>query len=315
VPTLLSDTEEYRVVLGDCIPHMMEEMPPESVDFSIFSPPFPALYSYTSLPEDVGNSEGIDTEARMHLGFFYRGLSRVLKPGRCAVVHVMQIRRLKRSGQAGTHDFRGLNIRTAERAGLIYETDIPVTKNPQTQAIRTKSRTLQFAGIESDRAGSFPALPDYLIKFRAPGENRVPIDSRGQVSRNEWIDWAEGVWTWHDIRQTDTLNAAEGRSEDDTKHICPLQLGVIERCVRLWSNPGEVVFSPFAGIGSELYQSLLLGRRAYGCELKPEYHQTAIRNCERAMAERDSNQTSLFAVALPRGSGKSDLIDAWEGSE
>ncbi len=298
---LLSTDEQFRVVQGDCIPHMMTEMDPASVDFSIFSPPFPALYSYTSLPADVGNSEGINTEARLHLGWFYRGLARVLKPGRCAVVHVMQIRRLKRSGEHGTHDFRGLNIRVAERAGLVYETDVTVTKNPQTQAIRTKSRALQFAGIESDRAGSFPALPDYLIKFRAPGDNAVPINSKGSVSRNEWIEWAEGCWDWHQIRQTNTLNAAAGRGEDDTKHICPLQLDVIDRCVRLWSNPGEIVFSPFAGIGSELYQSLLLGRRAYGCELKTEYHREAIANCQRALGERASADGGLFGDRVASG--------------
>jgi DNA modification methylase len=289
---LLSKDEPYRIHLGDCIPHMAT-MPAESVDMAVFSPPFPALYAYTSSEADIGNSEDLDHEAKLHLSFFYRQLARVLKPGRVCVVHVMQIPRMKRSGGVGLFDFRGLNIRIAQRAGLVYEYDWSVRKNPQAQAIRTKSRELQFAGLESDRAKSRGALPDYLIKFRAPGENAVAIQSEAQVSRNEWIQWAECCWM--DIKETDTLNVKEGRSEEDVKHICPLQLGVIDRLVRLYSNPGEVVFSPFAGIGSEAHEALRRGRRFYGCELKPEYHATAIKNCERAIASSaDDDQMEMF---------------------
>lgn len=298
---LLNTNENYKIVKSDCIPHMMEDMPAASVDMSVFSPPFPALYAYTSEPEDIGNSENLTSEAPLHLGFFYTGLRRVLKPGRVAIVHVMQIRRLKRSGLQGTFDFRGLNIRLAERAGFIYETDIPVTKNPQSQAIRTRSRALQFAGLEADRSASFPAFNDYLIKLRAPGDNDVPICTREgetrEVSREEWIRWAEGVWTWHDIKQTNVLNVKEGRGENDTKHICPLQLGVIDRCVRMWSNPGEIVFSPFAGIGSEGYQAIINERRFYGCEIKDEYHAAAIRNMKRAEKKQIYEQAGLFSDA------------------
>lgn len=289
---LLSDDREWGLHEGDCIPHMMEEMPAGSVDLAVFSPPFPSLYSYTSRPEDVGNSEDMRGEAKVHLGYFYRGLARVMKPGRAAVVHVMQIPRLKRSGEVGLHDFRGLNIRLGERAGLVYEYDWCVPKNPQAQAIRTKSRELQFAGLESDRARSRGALPDYLIKFRAPGENVIPVDSDGDVSRNDWIAWAEACWAG--IRETDTLNVAEGRGPDDTRHICPLQLGVIDRIVRLYTNPGEVVFSPFAGIGSELYVALKRNRRAYGCEIKPEYIAALKLNVKRALKARAESQKSLF---------------------
>jgi DNA modification methylase len=292
---LLKPDQEYAVHFGDCIPHMAD-MPAASVDMSVFSPPFPSLYAYTSETADIGNSEDLAGEAKLHLSFFYRQLARVLKPGRVAVVHVAQIPRMKRSGGQGVFDFRGLNIRLGERAGLVWEYDWVVRKNPQSQAIRTKSRELQFSGLESDRAASRGALPDYLLKFRAPGDNAVKIDSTEQISRNEWIDWAE--CTWADIRETDTLNVREGRGEDDTKHICPLQLGVIDRCVRLYSNPGEIVFSPFTGIGSEGYQALLLGRRFYGCELKQEYYDAAIRNMERAIAKRDAAKTSsLFPEA------------------
>lgn len=287
-------TGEYQIHLGDCIPHMAN-MPAASVDFSVFSPPFPALYAYTSSPSDIGNSENLKHEAKLHLSFFYRQLSRIVRPGRAIVVHVMQIPRMKRSGEVGLFDFRGLNIRIGERCGLVYEYDWLVRKNPQAQAIRTKSRELQFSGLESDRAKQRGTLGDYLIKFRAPGENAKAINAKDQVTRNNWIDWAECCW--HDIRETDTLNVSEGRSEDDTKHICPLQLQVIDRLVRLYSDPGEVVFSPFTGIGSEGYTALKLGRLFYGCELKPEYHRTAIKNCERAICERESfRQSGLFST-------------------
>lgn len=289
---LLTNDHPWHVHHGDCIPHMMEDMPTASVDFSVFSPPFPSLYAYTSKAEDIGNSEDLRGEAKLHLAYFYRGLARVLKPGRAAVVHVMQIPRLKRSGEVGLHDYRGINIRMGERCGLVYEYDWCVRKNPQAQAIRTRSRELQFAGLESDRAKQRGALPDYLIKFRVPGENAVPIDSDGDVSRNEWIQWAECCWA--DIRETNTLNVREARSEEDTKHICPLQLDVIDRLVRLYTNPGEIVFSPFTGIGSEGYVSLQRGRKFYGCELKPEYHAQACKNLSKAELLREQDTKTLF---------------------
>lgn len=289
---LRSDCGSWSLHEGDCIPHMLGEMAPASADFAVFSPPFPALYAYTSDASDVGNSEGEAGEMKLHLGYFYRGLARVLRPGRAAVVHVMQIPRMKRAGGVGLFDFRGLNIRLGERAGLVYEYDWCVRKNPQAQAIRTKSRELQFAGLESDRARSRGALPDYLIKFTAPGENAVPVDSRGEVSRNEWIAWAECCWG--DVRETDTLNAAEGRGPDDVKHICPLQVEVVDRLVRLYSNPGELVFSPFAGIGSEGFVALRDGRRFHGCEIKPEYRAAAVRNFGRAIEARRRATACLF---------------------
>jgi DNA modification methylase len=288
-------SRDYHVHHGDCIPHMAS-LPPACVDMSVFSPPFPSLYAYTSKAEDIGNSEDLKGEAKLHLGFFYRQLARVLKPGRVAVVHVAQIPRMKRCGDVGLFDFRGLNIRIGERAGLVFEYDWSVAKNPQSQAIRTKSRELQFSGLESDRAKSRGSLPDYLLKFRAPGDNAFPIASLGQVTRNNWIDWAEACWSWHDVRETDTLNVSEGRGENDTKHICPLQLGVIDRLIRLYSNPSEIVFSPFTGIGSEGYTALKLGRRFYGCEIKDEYHAAALKNCERALQSRRESERTLFDV-------------------
>lgn len=298
---LLND-KPWHIHHGDCIEHMAT-LPPACFDFAVFSPPFPSLYAYTSEASDIGNSEDLRGDAKLHLSFFYRQLSRVIKPGRVIVVHVAQIPRMKRSGEVGLHDFRGLNIRIGERAGLVFEYDWMVRKNPQAQAIRTRSRELQFAGLESDRAKTRGTLPDYLLKFRVPGENEVPINTAGEVSRNDWIKWAEACWD--DIQETDTLNVTEGRGEDDTKHICPLQLEAIRRLELLFSNPGEIVFSPFTGIGSEGFMAIggkspktgrqiLNPRRFYGCELKDEYHAAAQKNLVRAEAFAAESNRTLF---------------------
>lgn len=282
----------WHVHNGDTITHMAD-LPAACIDLSVFSPPFPQLYSYSSLPEDIGNSEDLAGEAKLHLSFFYRQLARIVKPGRVVVVHVMQIPRMKRAGGVGLFDFRGFNIRLAERAGLVFEYDWSVRKNPQAQAIRTKSRELQFAGLESDRAKCRGALPDYLLKFRAPGENQVRVVGDGQVTRNDWINWAECCWT--DIRETDTLNVKEGRGDDDTRHICPLQLGVIDRLIRLYSNSGEIVFDPFSGLGSTGYKAILLGRRYYGTETKGEYYEASLANLRRAEEKSSQSEKLLFS--------------------
>lgn len=285
----LLDGRKWHVHEGDCIEHMLSDMPESSVDFSVFSPPFPALYAYTDSEADLGNVSDLGKESELHFKFFFNALNRVLKPGRVGIVHCCQIPRMKRCGGVGMHDFRGMLIRLGERAGLIYEYDWLIPKNPQAQAIRTRSREMQFAGLESDQAKCRGAIPDYLIKFRKAGENETPI--KAGVSRNDWIDWAEPAWLG--IRETDTLNVRGTKGEGDVKHICPLQLGVIRRCVRLFSNEGEVVFSPFTGIGSEGFCSLELGRRFYGCELKPEYHREAVRNIE-SVEKATAEQGSLF---------------------
>ena len=274
--------ENFELHKEDCIEHMTT-MEKHSMDMSVFSPPFPAVYAYTKKECDIGNSEDLRGEAPLHLSFFYRQLARIVKPGRIIMVHVAQIPRMKRSGGVGMFDFRGLNIRLGERAGLIYQYDWCVTKNPQAQAIRSKSRELQFSGLEADRSKSRGAMPDYLLKFSVPGDNNISIVDNGEVNvtRNEWIKWAEAAWSWREIKETNTLNVREGRGDDDTKHICPLQLEVIDRLVRLYTNPGEVVFSPFAGIGSEGYIAIKNGRKFYGCEIKDEYYNAAVANLNR----------------------------------
>lgn len=296
---LLGDEQLFVIHHGDCIPHM-QEMPERSVDFSVFSPPFPSLFSYTSEECDMGNTNDPKGEGKLHLSFFFKSLVRVMKPGRVVVVHVMQIPGLLRNGEKGLVDFRGIVIRLGQRAGFTYEYDWLVQKNPQSQAIRTHSHNLLFVTLERDRAISRGALGDYLIKFTAPGDNAVPIDSPGEISRDEWINWAEAAWSWSDIKETDTLNTAAAKSEDDVRHICPLQLGVIDRLVRLYTNPEEIVFSPFAGIGSEGFGACKVGRRFYGCELKDEYYEAAHINIERAIEIRKYDQKTLWD---PEGAG------------
>lgn len=292
---------EFHVHHGDCITHMAT-LPDACFDMAIFSPPFPATFAYTSLESDLGNSEG-EAEMKLHFSFFYRQLARIIKPGRVIIVHVAQIHRRKREGEQGVFDFRGCNIRLGERAGLTFDYDWLVRKNPQAQAIRTRKWELKFQGLETDRTVSRGAMPDYLLKFRAPGENSIAVDKSGEVSRNDWIDWAEACWS--DINEQDTLNYEEARGEEDTKHICPLQLEVIRRMITLYTNPGEIVFSPFTGCGSEGYMALggpspktklavPNPRRFYGCELKDEYYAAAIDNLNRAIERRDELQRDLF---------------------
>lgn len=301
----LKDNELWGIYEGDCIDGMAK-MPEASVDMAIFSPPFPSTFAYTDLAEDIGNSEDVANEAKLHLSFFFRQLIRVVKPGRVVICHCAQISRLKRSGEEGLFDFRGMLIRIAQRSGFTYEYDWLVRKNPQAQAIRTKKWELKFQGLETDRAISRGTLGDYLLKFRVPGDNAMAINTKSEVSRNDWIAWAEACW--EDIQETDTLNVKAGRGENDTKHICPLQLEVIRRCVLLYSDPGEIVFSPFAGIGSEGYMALggkspktgkriLNPRRFYGCEIKEEYIATAKKNLAIAVNASRETDNTLFSLA------------------
>jgi DNA modification methylase len=183
-----------------------------------------------------------------------------------------------RDGVIGLKDFRGETIANFQSAGWIFHGEVCIDKDPQAQAIRTKSKGLLFTQMHKDSSWSRPALADYVLLFRAPGENRVPIQP--DITNDEWIEWARPIW--YGIRESDTLNVVEARSDDDDRHICPLQLGTIERCIRLWSNRGETVLSPFAGIGSEGYEAILRGRRFIGVELKPEYWGVAVKNLRQA---------------------------------
>ena len=253
---------------------VLQGIPDASIDLSVFSPPFQSLYTYSPSDRDLGNSHGPAMFWR-HFSFISRELLRVMKPGRNIAVHVSQIGTTKVThGVTGLEDFRGVTIRHFVGAGFTYHGDIVVDKDPQAQAIRTHSKALLFVQMERDAAWLRPALCDYIIVFKAPGDNAVPV--KPEMSRDEWIEWARPIW--YGIRESDTLNAALARTDRDERHICPLQMGTIERIVRLWTNRGETVLSPFAGIGSEGVVSLDHGRRFIGVELKPEYYRLAARH-------------------------------------
>jgi len=286
--------EGWHLMLGDSC-ERLAEIPDESVALSVYSPPFDSLYTYSPSPRDLGNSRD-RAEFLEHYSYIIRENLRVTMPGRNACVHVQQITTTKAAhGQMGTTDFRGDVIRAYQEAGWIYYGEATVNKDPQAQAIRTKSHALMFVTKERDAAMLRPALADYLLIFKKPGDNAVPI--RGDVTNDEWIDWAQPVW-WN-IRETRTLNVRVARDSADERHICPLQLDFIERCVRLWSNPGETVLSPFAGIGSEGYIALMHGRKFTGIELKPSYWSIAAGNLRQAELEHGLPALFSTEAAMP----------------
>lgn len=272
--------DSWRMMLGDSC-ERLGELADDSVDLSIYSPPFASLYTYSPSDRDLGNS-GNRAEFLEHFGYVIRENLRVTKPGRNVCVHVQQITTTKAThGLMGLTDFRGDVIRAYVDNGWTFYGEATVNKDPQAQAIRTKSHALMFVTKERDSAMLRPALADYLLIFKKPGDNETAIHP--DVTNEEWIEWAQPVW-W-DIRETNTLNVAASRDNRDERHICPLQLDFIERCVRLWSNKGETVLSPFAGIGSEGYVAVQQGRRFVGIELKASYWQTAVKNLTRAEEE------------------------------
>jgi DNA modification methylase len=270
----------------------MDTMPEGHIDLSVYSPPFMSLYTYTASEKDIGNCANAD-EFFGHLGFMIRGLLRITKPGRLTCVHVAQVpAMLSRDGYIGMKDFRGQTIDAYEANGWIYHGEVCIDKDPQAQAIRTKSKSLLFVQLKKDSSWLRPALADYILVFRKPGDNPIPIVP--DITNEEWIEFARPIW--YGIRESDTLQVAEARADEDERHICPLQLGTIERCIRLWSNPGELVFSPFTGIGSEGYEAIRLGRRFIGAELKPSYAAVAVKNLRAAEAKR--SQGTLFAEEI-----------------
>lgn len=278
----------WRLLLGDSS-ERLAELDADSVDLSVFSPPFQSLYVYSPTERDLGNS-GSREEFWEHFHFIITQLLRVMKPGRNVAVHVAQLATTQVThGVIGLHDFRGETISHFQREGFVYHGEVCIDKDPQAQAIRTHSKGLLFVQLRKDASWLRPGLADYILIFRKPGENEEAIHP--DITNNEWIEWARPIW--YGIRETETLNVVEARTEKDERHICPLQLGTIERVIRLWSNPGDLVLSPFAGIGSEGYESLLLNRRFVGVELKPEYFATAVRNLRRAEAKL--NECTLFS--------------------
>jgi DNA modification methylase len=284
--------DAWSLYRGDAV-EVLAEQPTESMDLSIYSPPFIALYTYTNSERDLGNSATRE-EFLAHFGYVVRELLRVTKPGRLSCCHIAQVTTTKAThGVIGLADLRGAVIELFVREGWIYNGEVCIDKDPQAQAIRTHSKALLFVQLRKDSSWLRPALADYILVFRKPGVNAVPI--KPDITNEDWIEWARPIW--YGIRESDTLNVREARGDDDDRHICPLQLGVIERCVRLWSNPGEIVLSPFAGIGSEGYEAVRLGRRFLGIELKREYWEAAVRNL--TAIERDAGRQIHFDLAVP----------------
>lgn len=280
----------WRLMLGDSC-ERLAEIPTGSIGLTVYSPPFASLFTYSPSPRDLGNARD-RTEFITHYGYIIRELLRVTMPGRITCVHVQQIATtMTNQGIIGLTDFRGDVIRAYTDNGWIFHGEVTIDKDPQAQAIRTKAQALMFVTKNRDSSMTRPALADYLLLFRKPGEN--PAQIKNDVSNDEWIQWARPVWL--DIRETNTLNARAGRDEADERHICPLQLDFIERCIRLWSNPGETVLTPFAGIGSETYVARRLGRPSIGIELKPSYWRTAVDNMRALDAELE--MPSLFDEA------------------
>lgn len=285
--------EKYKAIQGDNI-ETIKKLNDESVDLTVFSPPFFSLYTYSPSPRDIGNNPD-DATFWEHMEFLTPELFRVLKPGRVMAVHCMNVPTKKAvDGYIGLKDFRGDLIRHYEKHGFIYDNEAIIPKNPQAQSIRTRAIGLTFSQFEKDSSMSRPALPDYVIKFRKPGENKVPIANgdHGEISRDKWIELASGYWP--SVRETKTLNTI--KHENDEKHVCPLQLDTIENCIKLWSNPGETVFDPFGGIGSVGYQAILNNRKTIMLELKPEYFGQLVENLNRAEVQSGSGLLNFGEV-------------------
>jgi DNA modification methylase len=273
--------DNFTAMLGDSC-ERLKEIESNSIDLSVFSPPFADLFTYSATERDLGNSRNWD-EFFNHFKFIIQELLRVTKTGRLVCVHTSDIPAMaQKDGYIGIRDFPGATIQAFEKEGWILHGRAFVPKNPQAQAIRTHSSALLFVSLRRDSSDSRPALIDQILIFKKDGENEVPVlpVKNGDIDNETWIKWANGVWDG--ISESDTLQFTRARGEDDEKHLCPLQLATIERCIKLYSNPKETVLTPFLGIGSEAYVALKFGRKAIGIELKPEYFKIGVENMKYA---------------------------------
>ena len=279
----------WTVHLGDCV-DVARDMPDNSIDFSVFSPPFASLYTYSNSDRDMGNCKDY-AEFYGQFKFLVAELFRVTKPGRLLSFHCMNLQTSKfRDGVIGLHDFRGELTRMFVEAGWVFHSEVCIWKDPVTAMQRTKALGLLHKTIRKDSSMSRQGIPDYLVTMRKPGENAEHISHTHETFPvDKWQRYASPVWM--DINPTRTLQFKTARESDDERHICPLQLDVIERAMELWSNPGDLVFSPFTGIGSEGYVSIEMGRRFVGAELKRSYWDLAKRNLSQA---REIKESGLF---------------------
>lgn len=273
--------ENFALYHGDSV-EVLKGLPEASVGYSIFSPPFASLYTYSNSPRDLGNCRS-DSDFFEHFGYIVRELRRVMKPARNVSFHCMLLPTSKeRDGYIGLKDFRGDLIRAFQKEGFIYASEVCIWKDPVTSMQRTKALGLLHKTVRNNASMSRQGIPDYLVTMRAPGEpdERVTHDP-ADYPVEKWQRVASPVWM--DIDPQDTLQYRSAREHDDERHICPLQLEVIRRGIELWTNPGDIVLSPFAGIGSEGYVALQMRRRFVGIELKASYYQQAARNLKAAL--------------------------------
>jgi len=296
--------ENWTLANGDCI-EVLNSLPENSIHLSIFSPPYASLYTYSNSDRDLGNSVN-DDQFYEHFAHVVAGLHRVTKPGRIVCVDVMNIPAMKeRDGYIGLKDFRGDVIRAFQKAGFIFHSEHCAWKDPLIEATRTKALGLMHKQLCKDSTRSRAGIPQYLLAFRKDGENPEPVAHidgltefcgenppiHGNLSHERWRRYASPVWM--DINFSNTLNAKAARDNEDERHVCPMALDLIERAIHLWSNPGDVVFDPFSGVGSTGYQAIKMGRKFVGSELKQSYFAQACKNIESAKA----NQGSLFMDA------------------
>lgn len=297
-------TDNYSIYNGDSC-EVLRGIPDNSIGYSIFSPPFISLFTYSNSDRDLGNTKN-ESEFYEQFKYIAEELYRVIEPGRLMSVHCMDLPATQtHDGFIGLKDFPGELTRLFTEIGFIYHSKVCIWKDPLLQATRTHTLGLLHKQIVKDSSMCQQGLPDYLITFRKPGENMKPIahpdgltqffgedePAKGVYSHQVWRKYASPVWM--DIRQSYTLNGAVAREEKDEKHVCPLQLDTIARGIELWSNPGDIVLTPFMGIGSECYQSLKMGRKAVGVELKTSYFEAAHNNLEKALQESKSDQITF----------------------
>lgn len=274
--------DKYALYNGDSA-EILKSIPDNSIHYEIYSPPFASLYTYSNSERDLGNCRTTD-EFYTQFSYIVRELYRVLMPGRLMSVHCMDLPLSKeRDGVIGLRDFRGELIRLFQDCGFILHSQVTIWKDPVTAMQRTKAIGLLHKQIKKDSTVSRQGIPDYLVTMQKPGVNPEPVThSNESFPVSVWQRYASPVWM--DINPSDTLQRESAREEKDERHICPLQLGVIRRAINLWTNPDDIVLTPFLGIGSEAYVALQHGRRAIGVELKPSYYQQAVKNCARVTA-------------------------------
>jgi len=286
----------WRMLKGDCV-DQVAALPDASVDYSVFSPPFASLYTYSQSERDMGNCRSHD-EFYTHLRFLAENLFRVLKEGRLLSFHCMNLPKSKeRDGVIGIWDFRGSLIRIFEEYGFVFHSEVCIWKDPVTAMQRTKAIGLLYKQLRKDSALSRQGIPDYLVTMRKPGVNPDPITKTHQsFPVDRWQRYASPVWM--DINPSNTLQKESAREHNDERHICPLQLDVIERAIELWTNPGDVVLSPFAGIGSEGHVAIQAGRQFIGVELKESYYMQAVANLKAAEAKQTGLFSDLMGTAM-----------------